>query len=175
MKNDNGSWSQQTKLTAEDGVAYDYGSATASRSDGDHAVVGAYSQRRRRRCNSGSAYIFVKNDNGTWSQQAKLTANDGAANDSLRQQRLDLDGDHAVVGARMATTTTAADSGSAYIFVNDGNGNWSQQAKLTANDAAAGDYFGWSVSIAGDHAVVGAYSQRRQRQQFGQCLHLREE
>ena len=29
--------------------------------------------------------------------------------------------------------------------------------KLTANDAAAGDSFGWSVAIAGNTVVVGAY------------------
>ena len=39
----------------------------------------------------------------------------------------------------MATTTTAAASGSAYIFVKNDNGSWSQQAKLTANDAATMD------------------------------------
>jgi hypothetical protein len=46
-------------------------------------------------------------------------------------------------------------SGSAYIFWRDGI-SWSQQAKLTASDGAAGDYFGWSVSISGDYAIVGA-------------------
>ena len=49
-----------------------------------------------------------------------------------------------------------SESGSAYIFVKNDNGTWSQQDKLTANDAAAGDHFGRSVSIAGGHAVVGA-------------------
>ena len=28
--------------------------------------------------------------------------------------------------------------------------------KLTASDAAADDLFGWSVSITGDHTIVGA-------------------
>ena len=36
------------------------------------------------------------------------------------------------------------------------NGVWSEQAKLTASDGAAGDYFGYSVSIDGDTAVIGA-------------------
>lgn len=47
-------------------------------------------------------------------------------------------------------------SGSAYIFYRSGT-SWSQQAKLTAADGAAYDYFGWSVSISGDCAIVGAY------------------
>ena len=37
------------------------------------------------------------------------------------------------------------------------NGVWSEQAKLTASDGASGDYFGYSVSIDGDTAVIGAY------------------
>ena len=35
-------------------------------------------------------------------------------------------------------------------------GAWIQQQKLTANDGAAGDTFGWSVAISGDTIVVGA-------------------
>ena len=35
-------------------------------------------------------------------------------------------------------------------------GVWSQQQKLTASDAAAGDFFGYSVAVSGDTAVVGA-------------------
>ena len=42
------------------------------------------------------------------------------------------------------------------MFVRSG-GTWTQQAKLTASDAAADDLFGSSVAVAGDTAVVGAY------------------
>ncbi len=31
------------------------------------------------------------------------------------------------------------------------------EVKLTASDGAADDYFGYSVSISGDYAIVGAY------------------
>lgn len=34
---------------------------------------------------------------------------------------------------------------------------WVQQAKLTANDGSAGDYFGRYLAVSGDTAVVGAY------------------
>ena len=34
---------------------------------------------------------------------------------------------------------------------------WTQVAKLTAGDGAAGDNFGYSVSIDGDTMVVGAW------------------
>ncbi len=36
-------------------------------------------------------------------------------------------------------------------------GIWTQQAKLTASDAAAEDNFGASVALAGDTVVIGAF------------------
>ena len=36
-------------------------------------------------------------------------------------------------------------------------GKWVEQAKLTASDAASSDRFGFSVSIDGDYAIMGAY------------------
>ena len=53
------------------------------------------------------------------------------------------------------TTTTAHDSGSAYVYRFDGT-KWVEEAKLLASDGAACDYFGVSVSVSGDVAVVGA-------------------
>ena len=47
-------------------------------------------------------------------------------------------------------------AGSAYIFVRDGE-SWTEQEKLTASDAVAGDRFGYSVSISGDYAIIGAW------------------
>ena len=48
-------------------------------------------------------------------------------------------------------------SGSAYIFVRDGD-DWTQQAKLTADDADREDFFGGYVYISGNSAIVGATS-----------------
>ena len=52
-------------------------------------------------------------------------------------------------------------SGSAYVFTRDTAGDlgsgWSQVSKLTSDDGAESDYFGWSVSIDGDTMVIGAH------------------
>ena len=37
--------------------------------------------------------------------------------------------------------------------------NWNQVIKACASDRAAGDYFGFSVAISGDYAIVGAYQE----------------
>ena len=62
-----------------------------------------------------------------------------------------LDGSTAVVGAPGKDSK----AGAAYVFVRS-RGKWTQQAKLTASDAAAGGQFGWSVALDGSTAVVGA-------------------
>ncbi|HPW75039.1 MAG TPA: hypothetical protein PLJ32_03600, partial [Kiritimatiellia bacterium] len=99
--------------------------------------------------NSGSAYVFTR-DGTNWIQQAKLTASDGA-NYSYFGSAVALSDDTALVGAYMAVNA----AGSAYVFTRDGT-NWPQQAKLTAADGAAYDYFGRSVALSGGTALVGA-------------------
>lgn len=66
-----------------------------------------------------------------------------------------IDADYAIVG-KPWDDHTGVNSGSAYIFKRSGT-NWTEQAKLTASDASDNDYFGTSVSIHGDYAIVGAY------------------
>ena len=66
-----------------------------------------------------------------------------------------VSGDTAVVGAIGGSSPAASGAGSAYVFLRSGV-TWTQQAELTASDAAAGDYFGNSVAVSGDTAVVGA-------------------
>jgi hypothetical protein len=62
-----------------------------------------------------------------------------------------INGDYAIIG----TNNGVNQKGSAYIFFRN-NGVWSQQAKIVAADGYNGDYFGRSVSISGNTAVVGA-------------------
>ena len=88
-------------------------------------------------------------------QYAKLAASDGASYD-LFGISMAIDGDTVVVGAYLDDDAGSA-SGSAYVFrTSDGGATYGQVAKLTAADAAAGDYFGGSVAIDGDTVVIGA-------------------
>jgi hypothetical protein len=63
-----------------------------------------------------------------------------------------ISGDRVIAGA--ATNGPGA-FGAAYLFQRNGN-SWPQMAKLIANDGTNGHFFGWSVDIDGDRAVVGA-------------------
>ncbi|KAA3604309.1 MAG: T9SS C-terminal target domain-containing protein [Calditrichaeota bacterium] len=147
---DGSSWSQQDKLTANDGAEYDRFGWSVSIS-GDYAIVGVVPIDFINDT-PGFAYIF-KRSGTSWSQEAKLTASDGAAYDYFGRS-VAISGDYAIVGA-YGDDDNGDLSGSAYIF-NRSVSSWSQQDKLTASDGFSGDLFGYSVSISGDYAIVGA-------------------
>jgi len=142
-------WVQKAKLTASDKAEEDrFGWSLSLSSDGKTALIGAY-QDDDKGSRSGSAYIFQ--DNGSsWTQKAKLTASDGAADDVFGIKNcLSSDGKTAIIGAYVDDYHT----GSAYIFTNNGT-TWQQQAKLTAGDAATRADFGSSVSLSSDGNVA---------------------
>ena len=143
-------WNEQAKLTAADEQPDDHFGAAVSIS-GDTALVGAYGNDDDG-ADSGAAYIFTF-DGADWIEQAKLTAADAAAGDNFGVA-VAIGENRALVGAA-GDDDSGADSGSAYIFAFDGTA-WSQQAKLTATDAEAGDGFGVSTSMSADGVMVGA-------------------
>ena len=145
-------WTLQQKVIANDGAAYDRFSYSVAL-DGDTALVGALYHDTVKGANAGAAYVFVRSGT-TWSQQQKLTAADGAAEDYFGTSAA-LAGQTALVGASNHDTGGKADAGAAYVFVRSGT-TWSKQAELTAADGAAEDYFGNSVALAGQTALVGA-------------------
>lgn len=148
----NGSaWTQQAKLLAADGAMFNGFGFSVSVS-GDTAIVGA-AQDDDNGSVSGSAYIFTRNGS-TWTQQAKLLAADGESND-LFGHSIAISGDTAIV-ASPKDDDNGPDSGSAYVFTRNGN-SWTQQAKLSAADGESNDFFGYSVSVSGNTAIVGAH------------------
>ena len=113
-------------------------------------MVGAQDKMIGSKERQGAAYAFVRSGI-TWSQQKELTASDGAAGDRFGIS-VAVSGDTAVVGAPQQDFAL---KGLAYVFVRSGI-TWSQQQELTASDGADGDYFGGSVAVSGDTALVGA-------------------
>ncbi len=110
---------------------------------------------------TGAAYVYRRDDAGTpldtsddsWLHEARLTASDADNGDQFGIS-VAISGDTVVVGTD-ADDDGGSFSGSAYVFTRSVT-NWTEQAKLIASDAAAGDSFGFSVSLSGDTAVVGS-------------------
>ncbi len=104
---------------------------------------------------------------GPIARQADLKADNGDVKDRFGCS-VAVDGDTMVVGAKYENSSAtgvngtpdvaATSSGAAYVFVRRGT-TWVQQAYLKASQVNADDEFGWSVAIAGDTVVVGAFRE----------------
>ncbi len=145
-------WVEQPRIFASDGAEWDYfGCAVAI--SGDTLVVGAYADDIGLNEDQGSSYVFVA-DGGSWVQQAKLVAADGAALDRFGKA-VAIDGDRAVVRASDADVGATTDQGSAYSYTRTGT-TWDPEKKLTASDGANWDYLGHAIALDGDTIVVSA-------------------
>ena len=152
-----GTYDEVAKLTPADGPSYDgasdgqwghnFGYAVAI--DGGTVVVAARYDDDNGDY-AGAVYVF-RESAGTYAQVAKLTAADGATWDVFGRS-VAIDGGTIVVGAYGDDP-----GGSAYVLrTTDGGVTYNQVAKLTAADAAANDWFGYSVAIDGSTVVVGS-------------------
>jgi len=122
---------------------------------GNTAIVGARNHNVRSKPEQGMTYIFERS--GTkWDKAARLIASDGDAGDCFGQS-VSISGDYALIGADYHNTNGNRNQGKAYIFYRSGSA-WSQQALLVASDGQALDYFGKSVFISGDFAIIGTNS-----------------
>jgi FG-GAP repeat protein len=104
------SWSQQQKLTAVDGAASDWFGFAVSIS-GDTVAVGAFRNTVGSHAEQGSLYVFVRSGT-SWSQQQKLTASDGAANDHFGGSAA-ISGNTVVVGSPNDPNGSIQSAGSA--------------------------------------------------------------
>lgn len=150
---DGATWTEQAKLVASDGAALDRFSYNAVAVSGDTALVGSMWDDVGANPDQGSAYIFTRNGD-TWTQQAKLTALDGAALDNFGFS-VALSGDTAVIGAYWDDVGVNPDQGSVYVFTRNGE-NWTQEAQLTAPRGVPVQEFGHAVALSNDTIVVGA-------------------
>lgn len=101
---------------------------------------------------TGCIYVFERS-NVQWLQEAILIGSHVNGND-LFGYRVAISGDTIIVGAPQAGIGNS-ESGAAYVFVRS-QGQWIEQAMLTATDADQGDHFGWSVALDGNTAIIGA-------------------
>jgi len=109
-------WGEVKIITASDAAVNDSFGISVSIL-GDTAVVGAHRNDDAcpslpLTCNSGSAYVFAKDQGGVnnWGEVKKITASDAAAND-LFGISVSISGDIAIVGVRIDD-----EIGSAYVF-----------------------------------------------------------
>lgn len=141
------------KLTADDAGDNDRFGLTVAVA-GRLCIVGA-PEEDGAGTNRGAAYVF---DLLTGEQLFKLTATDAVDGDQFGYC-VAISGKRAIIGAWRAEETglpSGADRGAAYVFdLTTG----AEITKLIASDAGDADYFGASVAIHGNTALVGAYRE----------------
>jgi hypothetical protein len=138
-------WVSQGVDAADTSSRDHYGASVSV--DGDTALIGAPLEGDP---DLGAVYVFVRSGT-TWVEAAKLTASDGAPDDDFGRS-VAVRGDTALIGAP-GVDDLGADKGATYVFVRSGS-TWSEQAKLLASDG--GGWFGASVALSGETALVGA-------------------
>ncbi len=142
-------WVLETELVAGDDAGGRFGRSIAI--SGDRIIVGADYDSDAGPL-AGAAYLFERMES-TWIQTQKLIATDaqpqGRFGDSV-----DLEGDDAVIGAFL-DDDVAVSGGAAYFFAHDGI-EFVESAKVYASDAEDFDWFGSSVAISGDRALISS-------------------
>ncbi len=153
-----GAWSQEAKIVAGDGAGGDAFAGSLAIS-ADSIIAGAANDDFSTVADRGSAYVFVLSGT-TWTQQAKIVAADGLANDRFGAA-VGISGTSAIVtasnddGVAGSGTTSWTDLGAAYLFERVGT-LWGEKYRFTAADGQGGKFFGRSASMWGRYAVIGA-------------------
>ncbi|WP_287521350.1 LamG-like jellyroll fold domain-containing protein [Okeania sp. SIO2C2] len=152
---DGSNWNLAQTLTPGDDAEKDGGFGFSVAIDGEWAIVGAVRATVNGKEGAGKAYIF-HGDGSNWNLAQTLTPGDDAEKDGGFGSSVAIDGEWAIVGALGATVNSQEGAGKAYICHWDGN-NWNLKKTLTAGDDARADaWFGCSVAIDGEWAIVGA-------------------
>lgn len=151
---DGSSWVEEQKINASDGAEFD-GFGTSVALDGEVILIGAPGDDDNG-SNSGAAYLF-RDDGVTQSLQQEQKITGSASGDDFGRS-VSVKGDYAIVGAPHHDHL-ATDSGAAYLFGYDGTAWQLVQSKITANDGAESDLFGYSVSLVDEYVVVAAPKQ----------------
>ena len=108
----------------------------------------------------GAGYVYRYDLRaGEWRFEQQLISSDGEAGDKFAQS-VSIDGDLIVIGTPFKDSDPEVDDdGAAYVFRYDpeASGQWVEEQKLTDSDGKMNDGFGWSVSLRGDVALIGAH------------------
>ncbi len=153
-------WDSGVKLVAEDAnIMASFGYSVAI--SGSYAIVGAMIESENLGVEAGAAYVFHRTGTTSWDSGVKLESSDLQWNDMLGWS-VAISGEYAIVGAPQedgGMGNPLSNSGAAYIFHRTGSNTWDSGVKLMASDAQTSDYFGNSVAIDGNYAIVGAYTE----------------
>lgn len=151
FRSDGSSWSEEARLSASDSTIGDhFGISVAT--DGDQIIIGADRNEIARNFRQGAAYVY-RTDQGTWSQQAMLTSDDGSPFDRFGAA-VAIDGGTAVVSA--PDHKMAANRGAVYTFSRAGSA-WNDSEKIHPPASQPYVSFGASLTLQQDTLTIGGF------------------
>ncbi len=144
-------WVLNQKIIVQDGEPNDWFGWSTSL-DGNFILSGSpYNDNWGN--DAGAVYVFSYNGQ-IWIERQKIVTIDAGPGNYFGWS-VSLDLPNALIGA-YRDDDNGLESGSAYIYHFNGFA-WLMKQKLTAFDGASNDWFGWSVSLDGSNAVIGAF------------------
>lgn len=159
------SWLMSKKLVAPDGAANDnFGASVAL--VGNYMVIGAPGAN----ANTGAVYIF-KQTSGVWTQEAKLTAADGATGDRFGAT---VDFYMTAANVPFVTVSTTGDDlvspavsniGSVYVF-SPSAGIWTFQQKIMNTAGSANEGTEITARMKDENTIVVAKPKARQNEDY---------
>lgn len=159
-----GVWTYVGKISPTDLTDGDqYGCSVELNEDGTMMAVGAY-KNQNTYLGDGSVYLYRRVSN-TWTFEKKIQPALPSYNANFGQTvKLSANGQRVFVSAYR----DSSQKGAVYVYEYR-NGDWVEQQKLVASDAAAGDNFGFSLtcSSTGDVVLIGAHLARGAYAQMG--------
>ncbi len=182
-----GTWQQQAYVKASNtGFRDFFGHAVALSDDGDTLAVGALLEDSDAtgidgpqdddasdNVNSGAVYVYTRDPNGTWQQEAYVKASNTGVGDFFGHSvALSGDGATLAVGALLEDGAAAgidgaqdddgaSNSGAVYVYTRDELGSWQPTAYVKASNPDASDEFGHAVAVSGNGTTlaVGTYRE----------------
>lgn len=141
----------QDLVASDAAISAEFGQRLAI--SGDVAVIGAPADDELGG-NAGAGYVFRRQENGDWVEEAKLLGSDQAAGDAVGYA-VATNGEWVALGSPSHELTPGMPIGAVYLFEKQAGG-WTEVQKIQASDIAVGDNFGVSVSLSGNRLFVGS-------------------
>jgi hypothetical protein len=142
-KNDDGSWEEYSgNLNKNSGAGGRYGYACALSADGKTALITGHNTND----DSGCAYIWTKQANGSWAKYSgNLNIDSGAGGRYGHACALSADGKTALITGQYNN-----DSGCAYIWTKQANGSWARDSGNLNSTSGAGGNYGIACALSAD-------------------------
>ncbi|MCZ4318395.1 T9SS type A sorting domain-containing protein [Aequorivita viscosa] len=147
LKNSNGTWEYNQTLMASDATNDSFFGTSVSLS-GDQMVIGAYGSNLEQ----GAAYIFEKDNQGTWVEVQKLVGNASTEGTQFGWST-DIQRNNIVVSAPHAY---GFETGEVYFYKRENSGTWTEEQVVLGADSEGEDFYGWSIAIHENQLIAGA-------------------